>query len=204
MPSFVGPEFDRVAARLVASFKTAAAIVLDLRDNGGGDGPTSLAAMLHTTPYHYHADSTPIRIGILNATDRASVPEFERFRDAHLSFREPETMPAPDAYRGVLAVLANRVTCSAAESFLLSLVRNNRARVVGEHTAGSAGRPFRHVFENGSHLSVGTSKVVMPDGSRFEGRGIPPHIAASPTRGDLYAGTDAVLDAAIADARARV
>ncbi|MCK4430123.1 MAG: peptidase S41, partial [Candidatus Aminicenantes bacterium] len=77
---------------------------------------------------------------------------------------------------------------------------NGRAIIMGEPTFGSTGQPYIYEFGDGISIGIGTKRVYMPDGSKFEGIGIIPDIEVRLTREDIYESRDRVLEKAVEEA----
>jgi hypothetical protein len=141
--------------------RNADAVVVDLRENGGGapDGATLLASAFFDAPGLALFDIVP-RSGAAGQTYRTESPLF------------------PDANgRRPVFLLTSRRTFSAGEGFAFLLQERGRARVVGEKTAGAAnpGRPypvddrFSVVVPNGRVRSSLTDR-------NWEGTGVVPDV----------------------------
>jgi len=200
VPSFLEPEFEQRALAYVEEYTQAACIVVDVRGNEGGSTPGALTRALMDRPYRWWVESSPLNVGLL-AYEAQRGHNAHLFSDPHLRWRAPATDPAPGGYAGRLILLVDRATWSAGEDFVMPFLDNHRATIVGETTGGSTGQPYYHIFDNGMGFAVGTKRVYLPDGGRFEGVGLAPDIAVHVQRQDLYAGRDPVLERAIALAK---
>ena len=78
-------------------------------------------------------------------------------------------------FLGPVAVLTNRRTFSAAESFVLAMRTLPQVTLVGDTTGGGSGNPLFREMPNGWSLSVSRWLERAPDGTTHEGRGIGPH-----------------------------
>jgi carboxyl-terminal processing protease len=90
--------------------------------------------------------------------------------------------------------------CSASTSEILAggLQDLGRARIFGTRTAGAA---LPSVFErlpNGDGFQFAIANYVSKGGAPLEGRGVQPDETIRPTRAQLLAGTDPVMDRALA------
>jgi hypothetical protein len=136
----------------------ADALVIDLRDNGGGSpAMVGYLASAFVPPDSDIYNTFHSRIG---TTSEAPVDAFGAPRT---------TLP--------LYVLASGRTGSAAEAFAYTLQQAGRATVVGEATAGAAnpGRPF--AVGEGYSVFVSTGTPVNPrTGDNWEGRGVQPDV----------------------------
>jgi carboxyl-terminal processing protease len=200
VPSFRGAEFEQRAVAYAEEFSQARCIIVDVRGNEGGSTPGALTRALMDRPYRWWAESSPLTVGLL-AYEAQRGHGAGLFASSQLLWRSPASEPDPEAYKGRLIILADRATWSAGEDFVMPFKDNGRAVIVGETTGGSTGQPYQQPFDNGMGLTVGTKRVYLPDGGRFEGVGLAPDIAVHVRREDLYAGRDPVLERATAVAR---
>ncbi len=164
-------------------------IVLDLRNNGGGDAE----AMAGIETYFLPAAT--------------SLGQFtNRWGNLALSL---ETGPSPsvgaDRIAGSnvpLVVLTSNRTSSAAEIFVAALREAHRATVIGGETCGCVlAIRTRHALPDGGELDVSELDYRTAKGVRLEGRGVLPDESIPLERQDLYSGHDRVLELALANLR---
>ena len=72
-----------------------------------------------------------------------------------------------------------------------------RARIFGAHTAGGALPAVLERLPGGDVLQYAIGDFTTATGERIEGHGVVPDTPVTPTRADLLAGRDPVLDAAL-------
>jgi C-terminal processing protease CtpA/Prc len=175
MPQFdmtvddVRNEIDRV--------KKWPAVVLDLRNNGGGAVET------------------------LEGMIGAFVGEKTKIGD--VKSREPQrpitSKKAGPAYPGALVVLVDSGSASASELFARMMQLTQRAKVLGDRTSGSVmeSRVYDHMIGDNSGIFFGSSitiaDIIMPDGKSLENAGVVPDEVLLPTAEDLASGRDPVL-----------
>lgn len=187
--SFNDPEAQSRAVSLVTgTYHRATTLIVDVRDNGGGNTPGALTrALLHDAPYHWWKEDP----------DLVPAGVFDR-----LGARVKRALArAGPTFAGQVVVLVNAGCGSACEDFVMPLAWQHRAFVIGDTTAGTTGQPVFARFDNGMQVSVSARRAQFPDGSPFEGVGIVPDLVIPTTRRDLGGGQDRVLEAAIARAR---
>lgn len=189
-------ESDQGFQRLVAAFdsvRTAAALVIDLRQNGGGNGENGFRILSYLTDKPYRTGRYQSRT--LSAVGRA--------RGEGVTFEEVDTAsvfsPAGgrNYYARPVAVLISGTTFSAAEDFCAAFVGLKRGVLVGEPTGGSTGQPLSFALPGGIMARVCTKRDAYPDGTEWNGIGIQPTVAVRPTVAELQAGADPVLAAAL-------
>lgn len=222
IPSFGGPKFENDAIEYVKEFKNADVLIMDVRGNGGGTTPEQLIDILMDRPYRGQAESTPLSLGLFKFyieflpkalkqykdTYKQEPPEsWEKllvfqdfFKNSHLLWKPDYNEAENTIYTNSMIILADINTASAAEDFVIPFKDNGRAIIMGEPTFGSTGQPYMYEFGDGISIGIGTKRVYMPDGSRFEGVGIQPDIEVKLTRKDLYKSRDRVLEIAVEEA----
>lgn len=195
VPSWNDPSFEKRALAALDSFVTAPGLVVDVRGNGGGNTPSAFISALMDRPWRWWAESTPMRIALFAAGAEAGYGSSD-FRRPHMAWPS-ETSPGEGRYRGPIAILVDEGCHSACEDFVQPFRDNDRATLVGSTTAGSTGQPWFGDLGDGMFLSVGTKREVFPDGRRFEGVGVEPHVFVRLTAQELKAGRDVELETAL-------
>ena len=165
-----GPEAERASTAAMTLLADCDALIIDLRNNGGGNTP----AMVRVASYLF-ADS--VHLSDLHWRDTG---------DTIHVWTHPNPVPALRLSRQPAFVLTSRRTFSAAENFAFSLQALRRATLIGETTRGGAhtgkglqdlGFGLRALIPSGENLSP-TSRtnwersgvlpdVVAPDSSAF-------------------------------------
>ena len=173
------------ARALRGELKGARALVIDLRDNGGGEAE-SMADLASTL--------LPAGLSLGRFTDRTGAVRLEPFtRAAMLS-----TAGGFERFRRPVMVLTNARTASAAEVFAASLRETNRASVIGETTCGCVlGIRHRHRLPDGGVLDISEMDYHTAAGTRLEGAGLRPDVTVAPTREDLRRRRDRALERAL-------
>jgi carboxyl-terminal processing protease len=190
--SFDAPEVATAFAAAFDAIAGHAALILDLRDNGGGNSGHGwpILARLTSEPFATSAWTTRV----LRPARRAW-----GFGEGHFG-GVGRQLPAADGriFRGPVALLTSARTYSAAEDFTVAFDAMERGPIVGEPTGGSTGQPLFFQLPGGGRAQVCAKRDTYPDGRPFVGRGILPDVAVAPTLEDLRAGRDPVLAAALA------
>jgi len=180
----VEANMDRICA--------AKGLILDLRQNGGGNSANGDALISHMT-------NKPLQNGRWKT---------RQYLPAHRAWGRPEQWyeGSPDVirpqegkrYLGPVVTLVGPATCSAAEDFVVVFQYNGRGKVIGQPTNGSTGQPLPLELPGGGGARICTKWDTYPDGREFVGVGCLPDVEVIPTRADIAAGRDVVLDKAIA------
>jgi len=159
----------------------AGAIVLDLRDNGGGLLQSAVDV------------SGEFVEGLVM---------IERRRDGG----ERQFTAGPDgrARDLPLVVLVNHSTASASEIVAGALRDRGRAILIGEQTYGKGSVQSIFPLGDGASLHVTTAQWFTPNRTAFDGQGLRPDVPATRTSDDRNAGRDPALDQAVAYLKSRL
>jgi len=172
---------DKWLARTIEEGPAPSAIILDLRDNDGGD-----------------ADILAKVAGLFFRNDRPLVERIDR----HDSVQKLHGA-GNRAFAGPLAVLIGPDSASGAEAFAALVDESGRGLTVGGRTAGALTGASEYRLPDGGQLSVAEFDIRTPGGRRLEGVGLEPRIAIKPSLADRRAGRDPVLERALLAVRDR-
>ncbi|HEX8171594.1 MAG TPA: S41 family peptidase [Thermoanaerobaculia bacterium] len=171
------------------------ALILDVRENGGGDSTNGWYVLSTLT-------DKPLR------TSRWKT---RKYLPSHRAWGRPESWdehegePFPPNgkmhYTKPVAVLISERTFSAAEDFAVAYDAMDRGLLIGGPTGGSTGQPMNFDLPGGGNGGVCTKRDSYPDGREFVGIGVTPDIVVTPTVADVRARRDAVLERAVAALR---
>ena len=100
-------------------------------------------------------------------------------------------------FAGPVAILVDEGSYSASEIFAGGMQAIGRARIFGTQTAGGALPAVLERLPGGDVLQYAIGDFVTATGQRIEGRGVVPDQVVAPSRDDLLAGRDPILDAAL-------
>jgi carboxyl-terminal processing protease len=178
----VAAQFTRA---LRGELKGARALVIDLRDNGGGE-THSMADFASTL--------LPAGLSLGRFTDRTGAVWLEPYTRAALV----SSADSFERFGRPVVLLTGARTASAAEVFAASLRETNRASVIGEATCGCVlGIRRRHRLPDGGVLDVSEMDYHTAAGTRLEGAGLRPDVTVEPTREDLRRRRDRALERAL-------
>jgi carboxyl-terminal processing protease len=165
--------------------RNARGLVIDLRDNGGGDAEamTDIASAF-----------LPAGTSLGRFTDRnGALVSTPQTRAALLLAADEITR-----FRAPVILLTSARTASAAEIFAAALRENDRVQVIGEQTCGCVlGIRRRHTLPDGGALDLSELDYTTAAGRRLEGAGLTPDEIIAPTRADLRAGRDPIITRAL-------
>ncbi len=152
------------------------ALIIDLRENGGGSPSLIQTLMAYLLDESTHLNSFYIRDG-----------------DSLQQFWSAPYVPGPNMADAELYVLTSSHTFSAAEEFTYNVKNLERGTIIGETTGGSAHPVTAYLFD-GMNLMVRVSfgRAINPiSGTNWEGTGVTP---------DIEVPADQALDTAYLDA----
>lgn len=185
IPSFEGGGWIGELDEALAALKTAQSLIVDVRGNRGGRHSLAVAAAgrFARTPVTY--SYTKIRNGPGHGDFTGLIPQIVN--------------PAgPAQFRGPVVVLTNRTVFSSAENFVLAMDALPSVTTMGDSTGGASGLPMTRELPNGWTYQLSTWVEYTLDRRVFENIGLGPNVYVPTTWNELLAGTDAVMDRAIA------
>ena len=176
---------DPLFAKAVDDFREADGIIVDLRGNPGG-----LAAMLMGISGHFIDERRALGVMKMREGEQLQFNVNPR----RVNARGDRVAP----FSGPVAILVDALTGSASECFAGGMQSLGRARVFGQPSMGQALPALFARLPNGDVLIYAYGDFVTADGTRLEGRGVIPDAIVPLDRGQLLAGRDRPLDAALA------
>jgi carboxyl-terminal processing protease len=174
---------------MLAKYKNAPGLILDLRGNTGGD----FRAVLNAASYFFPEKASFGKV-IARSGKKPSlilrilgVPADLNVGDAGES-----------AYTGPVVILVNEGSASGAELFAAGMQESERAAIVGRQTCGCLLASVRHNVKGGGEVDVSEFNVLTAKGRRLEGTGVLPDVAVPLTLEDVRERHDATLRQAVA------
>jgi tricorn protease len=165
---------------LFAAAEGREALIIDVRDNGGGWTTDILLASL-TAPAHAYT--------VPRGADPAKA-EFDSYpRDRRLIH----------AYQRPLSVLMNQNSYSNAEIFSHAIKTIGRGRLVGVETHGAVISTGAHTLIDGTVIRIPFRGWYLPDGRDMDVYGAAPDLEVHITPADEASGADPQLRAAVED-----
>ncbi|HEU5137667.1 MAG TPA: serine hydrolase [Steroidobacteraceae bacterium] len=182
----------RATDQAIAALKNAKGLLLDVRNNGGGDDRVGQAIasrfVVAARPYMTVAMRRPGRVppAFLDPVEWRLAPA------GPLQFTRP------------IVLLVNSRSISAAENFALALRAVPQAIIVGETTAGAMADIVTRVLPNDWQVTVPINLFRDVNGVSWEGVGITPDLWVKNERSEVASGTDRALQMALEFLRAGV
>lgn len=186
-------------AEKVPELQKAKALIVDLRNNGGGNsriGKVILHHLTNDTIFYGPKTHSRVHIPTLKAWNQDEYyhdfpysPDTLGIGDRNLLKRSRIVVPT--------VILVGNGTASAAEDFLIYADNQKHMTKIGEPTYGSTGQPLLFELPNGGIARVCTKKDTYPDGKEFVGVGIQPDIQVTKGLSDYIENKDPALETAI-------
>lgn len=189
-------EFETKKARekfmsIFDTLSNTTALILDIRQNGGGNTDISILKCLTDKP-------------IKNSQQfvRRYIPTYRAWgREEGIVWQqEPQGETSPNGqklYTKPVILLISPQTFSSAEDFAVTFDSMKRGKIIGEATGGSTGQPLRFSLPGSLMARVCSKRDLYPDGKVFVGVGVQPDIKISPKATDIISGKDTVLEEAL-------
>ncbi len=170
---------------IVLDFETYNGIVIDVRDNGGGN--SSNAEII--------AGRFSDKERLYAYTKYKKGPDHNDFTELFPAYIWPK---GDKQFKKPIALLTNRYSGSATEDFILMMKVFPYVTIVGDTSTGAlGGHPVTRELPNGWIYRLSTGRVYSNEFISYEGIGIPPDIAVSITESDSLNGIDTILEKAI-------
>ncbi|MBD3275243.1 MAG: hypothetical protein GF372_08030 [Candidatus Marinimicrobia bacterium] len=169
---------------ILDNFKNYRAVIVDVRNNGGGSNANSSLISGRFTDERFLAEKVRYRNG----------PDHDDFSEWISGYIQPA---GPDPFLKPVAVLTNRNTASSAEQFVLEMRVLPHVTVIGDSTAGSSGNPLVKELPNGWICWISNWQSVTPEMKFYEDIGLAPDIPIWLTPEDSAAGQDVILEQAV-------
>jgi len=182
--SFSDPFSDANIASALSSFSSCQALIIDVRDNGGG----SLDYSKQLASYFFKNDTVT---GYIR----------HKTGDGHSDFSDPveikTTAHKTIQWQRPVAILTNRMSYSATNDFVNRMTHAPHAIIVGDRTGGGGGLPLSSELPNGWMVRFSSSPMYNTAMQNTE-FGIAPTISVALTAADQAGGIDTIIERAIA------
>ena len=168
---------------LLMDVSSSKALILDIRNNGGG-----LITAAETLASHF--TDKKIKTGYIQ----------HKTGTAHDAFSSPEPIylsPAEGAiWKRPVILLTNRGVFSAANHFVMLMKELPQVVIVGDSTGGGSGLPLNSTLPNGWSIRFSACPILDAEGNQTE-FGIAPDVKSNITSRDWDRGVDTIIEDAI-------
>ena len=147
-------------------------LIIDLRDNPGGDYTTTINMLDRILPDDlttYNANTVLDKNADQNKTLLAYIDDVNGTYKAQTA-KDGQSVDLP------IAVLVNGGSASASELFAGALESYGKATVIGETTYGKGVVQTKYPTKNGGYLQLTTGQYYLPNGTCVQGTGLIPTI----------------------------
>lgn len=192
---------DQLFADNYPKIEKSDALILDLRENGGGSSGIGyrILAFLTDKPFKtsswFTRDYRPAFRAWVKPQEKYSAEAAEVSEKVLIGYRGEGTK----VYRKPIIVLTSPRTGSAAEDFLVAFKPLKRGLIIGEASNGSTGQPLVISLPGGGSARICSKHDTFADGTAFVGVGVIPDILAKPKISDFIEGKDSVLEIALGE-----
>jgi C-terminal processing protease CtpA/Prc len=166
---------------LMAEFAKARIMVVDVRNNPGGNGRAEKIVAGRFADRRRHFETNRTRYG----------PKHDDLWPWEFGTIEPG---GPLQFTGPTVLLTDRFSGSAAEGFTLAMRVLPHVTVMGDATEGALSSQFPERMPNGWTLWVAFKEFRDHEGVCWDGVGIPPDLRVLNSSADIAAGRDRVLE----------
>jgi len=182
--SFATPILDSELNYVIDRFKDLPGVIIDIRNNEGGDPANGLKIMSRIIKERTKLFSYQLKNG----------PGTNDFSDEKEIFLDPDT--ENPSFNGRIVVLTNRTVYSAGSYFSAYTKALPNVPLIGDDTGGGCGVPAGYDLPNGWYFNYSSTIGYTVNGLNFEA-GVPVDIRVEMTPEDIAAGRDPILERAI-------
>jgi len=189
---FENEKYKEIFDSLYIKILPTRALIIDIRNNGGGDGGQGFYILSHLI--------TQTTYGAKSKT-RQYIPTLKAWEqpDMWMEFAPDIIKPieGKQKYLNPVILLTSAKTYSAAEDFIVAFDVSKRGIKIGQSTGGSTGQPLMIDLVKNGFARICTKRDIYPDGKEFIGIGIKPDIEINETILSVQEHKDLTLQKAI-------
>jgi C-terminal processing protease CtpA/Prc len=190
---FMNDSFTQLFDSLYSGILQSKALIIDLRDNGGGRSNNADYILTHLSSKPIKTSSWSSRMYIPAHASWNYPPEWYSIASAYLTPVEKKKI-----YDRPIVVLINAGTFSSSENFCVNFRGMNRGKLIGTTTGGSTGNGVRiTLIEGVASANICSKKDISPNGIAYVGVGVIPDIEVKETKQSFIDKKDIILEKAI-------
>lgn len=211
--SFSDAKINDLFQEKLSELYQAKALIIDLRNNGGGDsriGRNILQYFANDTLLYGSKSRSRLNIGTYRARGAFTNPKDTVGNETARRYLLTYQAKAYESfdYAPYVVAIKNRIvvpivllmghnTASAAEDFLIYADKQKQMYKIGENSNGSTGQPLIFTLPGGGEAWICTKQDTYADGREFVGFGVQPDLIVKPTLTDYMNKKDPALEAAL-------
>ncbi len=176
-------QVDKLMPDIIQNLQNAAHLIVDIRNNSGGEDRGSQAIASYFTDQRRPFMQVSIKNG----------PERDNFTTPDTWYIEPKGI----TYNGPITLLTNRHTVSAGETLTMAMNTLPTITSIGDTTMGAFANAAYGELPNGWLYSISIGDWRDAEGKSHEGIGIIPDHIIKNQKADLLNGKDEVLESAL-------
>jgi carboxyl-terminal processing protease len=189
---FENQNYRKLFDSLYVTILKSKALIIDIRNNGGGSGNQGYYILSHLIDKKVAASKTKTR---------QYIPLYKAYgnSDSFIEFTPNSIEPIQnkEKYLKPVVVLTSAKTFSAGEDFLVAYDNSKRGIKIGQRTGGSTGQPITFELPEGGKMRICTKRDMYPNGKEFVGIGVIPDIEINETIESIQKNKDIVLEKAV-------
>ncbi len=171
------------AGKILDYMTAAEGLIIDLRNNGGGDMTYSFSELGRLTGEKRFTHRSKTKNG----------PGREDYTDWFSWYIQPET----PYFNKPIVLITDRYTISAGERTTMILKTLPNVTHIGDTTNGAHSTKIGKELPNGWYYSVAPQKIEFADGQSYEGIGMIPDEYSKNTISEVQSGQDKTLELAL-------
>lgn len=212
--SFGDEKIDSMFVSKLPELYKAKALIVDLRNNGGGSTGIGSYILKYLTndsllygsrystrqlnsAFKAWGKYTSAKDTINNAWNKKALLTYEDNYFYNLDYSPLKNRLQEKRIVIPTVLLIGHNTASAAEDFLIYADNQKHMTKIGQNSFGSTGQPYLFDLPGGGMARVCTKKDTYPDGREFVGNGVKPDIEVIPTIKDFMNEKDATIEVAV-------
>lgn len=176
--------YPKAMDAVLSKLKDAKGIVIDLRENDGGEDRVAQYIANRFASETHFSFSSRLRNGPVH-TDFTAPVKFYTKPEGSFQYTKP------------VIIINNLKVYSAGETFVLAMLQNSNVHVIGTVTGGALSDAVERELPNGWLYRVPIADVRDANNHNLEQIGISPEVYTDNTPADLNSGHDKMLEKAI-------
>ncbi len=182
-PSFTNDISKKGLDEIFNSFANTKGLIIDIRNNTGGDNQNILRLMEHFV-------SSSTKLGSIVEKKDAGKNSFTTPYEISIS-------PAGIAYKNPIVILTNRLVFSSANIFAGFASQLPNVKLIGDITGGGTGVPTSNDLPNGWRYRYSSTIVTLANGINFEDGLMPTIKLDTDSATQVATGKDALIERGI-------